>query len=115
MKEEQGYREARRLLLERYGQSYRIATAFVEWITNGPPFKEKDGPGLQKLSILLTSCSNTLKEIGYINELENPDGLKNIIARRPYGLKLRWREVVDTVMQKEKRDVTTLRTSSKSE
>ena len=106
MKEDQGYREARRLLLERYGQSYRIATAFVERITNGPPFKAEDGPGLQKFSILLTSCSNTLKEIGYINKLENPDGLKKIIDRLPYGLKLRWREVVDTVMQKEKRDVT---------
>ena len=106
MKEDAGYCEARRLLLERYGQGYRIATAFVERITNGPPFKAEDGPGLQKFSILLTSCSNTLKEIGYINKLENPDGLKKIIDRLPYGLKLKWREIVDTVMQKEKRDVT---------
>ena len=32
--------------------------------------------------------------------------MKKIIARLPYGLKLRWREVVDTIMLKEKRDVT---------
>ena len=57
-------------------------------------------------SILLTSCSNTLKEIGYISKLENPDGLRKIVDRLPFSLKLSWREKVDTVMQKENREVT---------
>ena len=101
MKEEQGYREARKLLLERYGQPYKIAMAFVERISNTSPIKADDGPGLQRFSILLTSCSNTLREIGYISKLENPDGLRKIVDRLPFSLKLSLREKVDTVMQKE--------------
>ena len=37
MKPEEGYQEARSLLKKRYGQSYRIATAYVGKLTNGPP------------------------------------------------------------------------------
>ena len=47
MKEDKGYRDASRSLLERYGRIYRIATAFVERIMNGSPFKVEDRPGLQ--------------------------------------------------------------------
>jgi hypothetical protein len=46
MREEEGYK-ARRLLLERYGQAYKIASAFVDRISNGPPIKAEDGLGLQ--------------------------------------------------------------------
>ncbi len=106
MREEEGYREARRLLLERYGQAYKIASAFVERISNGPPIKAEDGLGLQRFSILLTSCSNTLKEIGYLSKLENPDGMRKIIDRLPFSLKAKWREVVDGIMQRERRDAT---------
>ena len=39
MKPEDGYREARRLLKERYGQNYKIAAAYVDRLTKGPPIK----------------------------------------------------------------------------
>jgi hypothetical protein len=106
MREEEGYHEARRLLLERYGQAYKIASALVDRISNGPPIKAEDGLGLQRFSILLTSCSNTLKEIGYLSKLENPDGMRKIIDRLPFSLKAKWREVVDGIMQRERRDAT---------
>ena len=32
---------------------------------------------------------DTLKEIGYLNKVENPDTLKMIVNRLPYGLKLK--------------------------
>jgi hypothetical protein len=60
MKENEGYREARKLLLERYGQPYNVASALVDKIANGPIIRVDDGAGLQKLSVQLTSCSNTL-------------------------------------------------------
>ena len=99
-----GYKEARRLLAERYGQPYNIATAYVDRVINGAPIRTEDGPSLQKFSILLTSCRNTLKEIGYLNRLENPDSLRKIVERLPYPLRLKWRDLVDTISQKEKRD-----------
>ena len=71
---------------------------------NGQPIRGEDGTALQKFSILLTSCSNTLKEIGYLNRLENPDSLRKIVDRLPYPLRLKWRDAVDSITQKENRD-----------
>ena len=106
MSPEEGYREARRLLKEKYGQNYKIAAAYVDRLTKGPPLKTEDGGALQKFSILLTSCKNALKDIGYLSKVENPDALKRIVERLPYGLRQKWREVVDDVIQRQSRDVT---------
>ena len=99
-----GYSEARRLLVERYGQPLKIATAYVDRIINAQPIRAEDGPALQRFSILLTSCTNTLNEIGYLNSLENPESLRKIVERLPYPLRLKWRDVLDTIAQKEGRD-----------
>ena len=77
MKPEKGYQEARTLLKKQYGQSYRIATAYVSRLTKGPPIKAEDSSALQRFSILLSACKNTLKEIGYLSKVENPDTLKD--------------------------------------
>ena len=42
MDPEEGYREARIPLKQRYGQPYRIATAYVNRLTKGPPIKVED-------------------------------------------------------------------------
>ena len=106
MREEEGYTEARRLLQERYGQNYKIAAAHVKRLVDGPTIRTDDGPALQQFSIQLTSCVNTLKEIGYLNKLDNPDNLKNIIDRLPYSMRVKWRDTVDQIVEREARDVT---------
>ncbi len=104
MKEKEGYDHARQLLADRYGHGYKIATAHIDRLTNGPTIRADDGTSLQRFSILLTSCMNTLKEIGYLNRLENPDALKRVVHRLPFGLKVRWRDLVDNIFVREKRD-----------
>ena len=42
MKPDEGYGEARRLLKERYGQGFKVATALVDRVINGPPVKHED-------------------------------------------------------------------------
>jgi len=106
MKEEVGYREARGPLKNRYEQSYRIATAYVDKLAKGPTIKEEDGDALGRFSTLLTSCKNTLKEISYLNKVENPDTLKAIVSRLPYGLRQRWQGVADNVTENQGREVT---------
>ena len=44
MREEE---EARRLLQERYGQNYKIATAHVKKLVDGPTIRTDDGPASQ--------------------------------------------------------------------
>ena len=83
MQEDRGYKETRKLLAERYGQSYKITTVYVDCVINGQPIHSEDDPALQKFSMLLTSCRNTLREISYLNHLENPQGLRKIVDRLP--------------------------------
>ena len=106
MKPEEGYKTARTLLKSHYGQSYKIATALVDRITKTPQIKNEDGPALQRFSVMLTSCKNALKEIGYSNKLENPDALQRIIDKLPLGLRLKWRDKADTITEEWKREVT---------
>ena len=105
MNPDEGYQEARRLMKEKYGQNYKIA-AYVDRLTNGPPIRSEDGNALQKFSVQLTSCKNTLKDIGYLNKLENPDALRKVIEKFPYGIRQKWREVVDDIIQRQNRDLT---------
>ena len=87
MNPDEGYQEARRLMKEKYGQNYKIAAAYVDRLTNGPPIRSEDGNALQKFSVQLTSCKNALKDIGYLNKLENPEALRKVIERLPYGIR----------------------------
>ena len=106
MKPDEGYVEARRLLKERYGQGYKIATALVDRVINGPPVKHEDSNALQKFSVLLTSCKNTLKEIGYLNKIENPDSLQKVVRRLPFPLRQKWRDVADGITNNIQREIT---------
>lgn len=104
MQPDEGYQEARKLLKKRYGQSYKIASAYVSRVTNGPPIKHEDGQALQKFSVLLTSCKNTLKEIGCLSKIENPDSLQRVIERLPFQLRQRWRDVADDITSNRQRN-----------
>ena len=53
----------------RYGQEYKIAAAHVERTTQGPPIRSEDTNSLQRLSVLLTSCRNTLENIDYVSKI----------------------------------------------
>ena len=106
MREQEGYVEAKRLLKERYGQGYKIAAAHVKRLAAGPQIKAEDGTALEQFSIQLTSCVNTLTDIGYLNKLDNPDNLKKVIERLPYGFRLKRRDTVDRIVEREQRDVT---------
>ena len=86
MDSKKGYREAWKLLAKGYGQPYTIALASVERATNGPAIKSEDGAALQLFSVPLTSCKNTLTNIGYLSKIENPDSLKNM-SRLPLNLR----------------------------
>ena len=106
MEPERGYIEARRLLKERYGQGYKIATALVERLINGPPIKNEDCNALQKLSIALTNCKNILHDVGYLNKVDNPDSLQKIVRRLPLPLRRSWRDKADEITNNETREIT---------
>ena len=75
MEPTEGYERVKGLLKSKFGQNYKISTAYAERFMKAPQIKAEDGQALQRYSVLLTSCKNTLKEIGTLNKLDNPDTL----------------------------------------
>ena len=106
MNAEDGYREARRLLKERYGQDYKIASAYIDRVTTGPPIRAERVDDLRKFSILITSCKNALKDIGYLRRINNPDVLKKIVDRLPFDMKRKWRDIADDISECKHREIT---------
>ena len=102
----EGYDEATQLLKERYGQNYQIASAHVNRLIDGPVIKPEDNVELQKFSIQLTSCVNTLNKIGCIGKLDNSENLRRIINRLPTAMRYKWRDRVDQIVEQEGRDIT---------
>ena len=66
-----GYKTARQLLKERFGHPYMIASSFVKSVTEGAPIKPTDGVELLAFADQLRDCENTLKAIGYLDEINS--------------------------------------------
>ena len=90
---------------ERYGQGYKIATALVECLINGPPIKNEHCNAPQKLSISLTNCKNILQDVGYVNKVDNPDSPQKIVRRLPHTLRRSWRNKADAITNNEHREI----------
>ena len=106
MEANEGYERARDLLKSKYGQNYKISAAYADRIMKVPQIKAEDGQALQKYAVLLTSCKNTLEQIGCLNTLDNPDTLRKILEKLPFALRQRWRDVADNITEELKRDIT---------
>ena len=53
MHPDEGYKTARHLLKSRYGQSYKVAVAYVNPVTNTSPIKGEDGHALKRIPCYL--------------------------------------------------------------
>nr|XP_058944749.1 uncharacterized protein LOC131772813 [Pocillopora verrucosa] len=105
MKAEDGYVKAKKLLESKFGQKHKIAMAYVDKVTNGPVIKAEDADALEGFAVLLSSCTNTLKAIGYSSKFESPDSMRKIIERLPPKLQASWRDNADRILNSEARDV----------
>lgn len=67
--------------------------------------KVEDSFVLRWFSILFIGCKNILKKIGYFSKVENLDIFKMIVNRLLYGLKLKWYDVVDKIIETEEWEI----------
>ena len=106
MNHTEGYHEVRQLLKEHYGQNYKIATTYVDRVTMGPQIRAEKTEDLRKFSTLITSCKNALRDIGYLNRINNPDCLKNIVDRLPFDMKHKCCDIADDISESKRREIT---------
>lgn len=100
---DEGYEVARKLLHERFGEPYAIATAYIELVTQGPAVRSSDREGLRTFADKLRDCEQTLRAIGYIDDLNNADNLKKIADRFPLHLKAKWLDRARVIRSKGKK------------
>ena len=102
----EGYKKAKEVLKERFGQEHKVAVAYVDRVLSINPMKAEDVEALENFPVLLATCKNSLKAIGYLSRIENPDVMKKSIEKLPYKLQERWRDIADDIMSVKKREVT---------
>ena len=106
MPAEKGYSAARAALAKRFGSSYKIACAYVDRVLAFPNIKSEDSSAMRKYSVLLTSCQNTLDEVGFLNKIENIATLRQVIMKLPFELRRKWRAKADFITEDLDREIT---------
>ncbi len=86
-----GYCEAKRLLHKHYGDELRIASAYIDKALKWPQVKSDDGKALSAYAMFLIGCRNTMEDIEFLEEMDNPTNLRTVVSKLPYKLKERWR------------------------
>ena len=93
------HKTARKLLEERFGHPFTIASTYVAKLTEGPPLKPSDRTGLLAFADQLKDCERTLESIGYLDEINSADNLSRIVKRLLFHLRTKFVEVADSIQQ----------------
>ena len=99
MEPEEGYRTAKRLLAERFGDKYKVTKAWICKISDGPAVKPGDREALLDLADDLQSCKITLQATGRLMQINSEDKLMKVIGRCPGFDKSRWQAKVQEIRE----------------
>ena len=94
MNPDMGYRRARELLQEQFGNSFIITETWIDQVTNGPQIKPNERQKLQDFADELRSCMETLQSMGSSAEINVQSSLVKIIARLPFFMQNKWKQEV---------------------
>ena len=97
MKSEDSYKEARRLLKKRFGDPYKIASAYIAKLSSWPAVRPNDGTGLQEFSIALEQARNAMTGMQYMNDLNAANDLRQLWEKLPRYLHSKWTERVSKI------------------
>ncbi|XP_059093458.1 uncharacterized protein LOC131888586 [Tigriopus californicus] len=96
---ELGYREARELLNQKYGNEFVIANAFLRKLSNWPPIKNDDRDALEEFNVFLLSCRNFMKDGNALVQLNGPSQIQELVLKLPYHLRLAWRNQAFSLLE----------------
>ena len=90
---------ARWPLKKKFGDEHRVASAYETKALDWPNIKPEVGEALNRFSIFLTSCRNTLASSRYISNFDQPGNIQKLVFKLPYSLRERRRRTADDVME----------------
>ena len=100
-----GYEEAYKLLKKKFGDEYRVASAYESKALAWPPIKAEDCTALNKSAIFLTRCKNALAGSQYASKFDQPGNIQKLIFKLPFNMRERWRRSADDIMERQFRPV----------
>ncbi|KAL7871964.1 hypothetical protein SRHO_G00069470 [Serrasalmus rhombeus] len=103
MPPEKGYREARLLLHQQYGDELKIAMAYIEKALKWPQIKAEDARGLNAYALFLIGCKNTMQDVDYMDEMDNPTNMRAVLSKLPYKMRERWKHMAFDLLENRKR------------
>ncbi|KAL1281782.1 hypothetical protein QQF64_000585 [Cirrhinus molitorella] len=86
-----GYHEAKKLLHKHYGDELVIANAYIDKVLKWPQVRTDDGKALNAYAMFLIGCRNSMEDIEFLEEMDNPTNMRIVISKLPYKMKERWR------------------------
>ena len=106
MTAERGFRKAKSLLQEHFGNEHRIATAYMEKALSWSSIKPDDTKALQAYTLFLRGCCNAMEDVNNMQELNMSANLLIIIKKLPYRLRDKWRSVACDFQERYKQRAT---------
>lgn len=91
MESDRGYIKAKALLKEHYGNEQKVVAAYMERALSWPTIKTEDVRALQEYSLFPRGCCNAMEDVQYLNDLNTPTNMLEIIKKLLYKLRDRWR------------------------
>ena len=91
---EQEYREAMRILHNRYGDPHKILAVYRKEIKEWPAVKASDAAGFRRFFNFLVKCKSLLSENKMNILINNPDVICMLLSKLPIYLQDRWNRKV---------------------
>ena len=99
----EGYKEARKMLDEFYGDMDEITHAYVNEIVNWPNLKAGNAKEFTSFRIMLKACHHALKAGNLeAKDLDNPKTMKKIVSKLPYLMQDKWQTLAYDIKQTRK-------------
>ena len=84
------YAEDMKLLVEKYGDPYKIANAYIKKVNDWPCIRQRDDQALDRFATFLTQCRSAMSEITFLSILGHPHSIQVMVKKRLLPLQDRW-------------------------
>lgn len=81
------FREAKGLPQKHFGDELVIASAYIDKALQWPSINQEDGKALNAYAPFLTGCHNTMEDVEYMEEMDNPTNMRMVLSKLPFKMK----------------------------
>ena len=87
---EEGYKNAKSILHEMFGQTHVVAASHIDRVTKGCLIKENDSEKLLQLARDMENCVMNLNKLGYQSDINSRYNISAVVLRLPQHLRSEW-------------------------